>query len=101
MDITLDTDFTPDDYMYDFYSHLGEKRTTSKVGLNMCLLHGYLVFDRPKRVRKCPFCKREAHLVAAIDEFELNRIRLCGDGESNYWMEPNLLDKVERSHTEP
>lgn len=51
-----------------------------------------LIYDRPKRVRKCPVCGNDMQLLMEVDEFEIKRIQM--HSTYVYFMNKSM----ERSH---
>lgn len=65
----------------DAILHVGERRRERKRGYYVtgvaCGEHSglNLIFNRPKRKRKCPYCGNTLSFVSEVDEFELARIK--------------------------
>lgn len=61
----------------DTISHIGQRRRERKKGISVsgipCKNHSglNLIFNRPKRNRKCPICGAKLFLVSEVDEFEI------------------------------
>lgn len=70
----------------DTISHIGQRRRERKKGYYVsgipCKNHSglNLIFNRPKRNRKCPICGAKLFLVSEVDEFEIARIKSWATG---------------------
>lgn len=77
----------------DTISHIGQRRRERKKGYYVsgipCKNHSglNLIFNRPKRNRKCPICGAKLFLVSEVDEFEIARIKSWATG--NLYIEGN------------
>ena len=70
-----------EELLLDALGKVGTRRRQRRKGWYMtpltCEGHSGIsfIFDRPKRVRKCPYCGKLIRLFKEVDEFELDTVR--------------------------